>query len=223
MPVPVFHRRMNVGGVDVFYREAGTANAPVVLLPHGYPCSSYEFRDYIRHLGEDWRLLVSLRNHGRIDEGGWFDHVRLGFNYRLDDLSAALGIAQVERLERILALRREAAERYRDLLSGVDGVELPAPDDADHVRSWFVYVVKLHPELDRNGVIARLAEQGVASAPYLPCIHTQGYMKERYGFREGMFPVAEDASRRTLALPFFTLLDRDDQEYVAEALRTALG
>jgi perosamine synthetase len=172
---------------------------------------------------DEWRLMVSLRNHGRIDEGGWFDHVRLGFNYRLDDVSAALGIAQVERLDRILALRREAADRYRELLAGVAGVEPPCEDDAEHVRSWFVYVVKLDEDVDRNGVIARLAEQGVASAPYLPCIHTQGYMRERYGFREGMFPVAEETSRRTLALPFFTLIERDDQEYVVEALRTAIG
>ena len=172
---------------------------------------------------DDWRLLVSLRNHGRIDEGGWFDHVRLGFNYRLDDLSAALGIAQVERLERILELRAAAAARYGELLGRLEGVAAPAPDDDDHKRSWFVYVVELDEGADRNGVIARLAEQGVASAPYLPCIHTQGYMRDRYGFREGMFPVAEDASRRTLALPFFTLIEREDQEYVVDALRTALG
>jgi perosamine synthetase len=172
---------------------------------------------------DDWRLLVSLRNHGRIDEGGWFDHVRLGFNYRLDDLSAALGIAQVERLDRILTLRRTAAERYGELLGGLEGVEPPLPDDREHVRSWFVYVVTLDERIDRNGVIARLAEKGVASAPYLPCIHTQGYMRERYGFREGMFPVAEETSRRTLALPFFTLIERDDQEYVVEALRSALA
>ena len=173
--------------------------------------------------GDDWRLLVSLRNHGRIDEGGWFDHVRLGFNFRLDDLSAALGIAQVERLDRILALRREAAERYAELLADVDGVEPPIADDDDHVRSWFVYVVKLDPDRDRNGTITRLAQRGVASAPYLPCIHTQRYMRERYGFRDGMFATAEEMSRRTLALPFFTLIERDDQEYVVEALRTALG
>jgi perosamine synthetase len=171
---------------------------------------------------EEWRLMVSLRNHGRIDEGGWFDHVRLGFNYRLHDVSAALGIAQVERLDRILELRAGAADRYGTLLAGLDGVEAPLRDDDDHKRSWFVYVVKLDDGVDRNGVIARLAEQGVASAPYLPCIHTQGYMRERYGFREGMFTVAEETSRRTLALPFFTLIDRDDQEYVVEALRTAI-
>ncbi len=172
---------------------------------------------------DQWRLLVSLRNHGRVDEGGWFDHVRLGFNYRLDDVSAALGIAQVERLERMLELRAAAAARYGELLADVEGVEPPLPDDEDHRRSWFVYVAKLDQNLDRNAVIARLAEHGVASAPYIPCIHLQGYMRDRYGFREGMFPVAEDTARRTLALPFFTLIEGDDQEYVVEALRSALA
>ncbi len=172
---------------------------------------------------DEWRLLVSLRNHGRVDAGGWFDHVRLGFNYRLDDVSAALGVAQVERLEQLLELRAAAAATYGDLLAGLDGVETPLPDDADHKRSWFVYVVKLDDGIDRNSVIARLAEQGVASAPYLPCIHTQGYMRERYGFRDGMFPVAENAAARTLALPFFTLIDREDQEHVVDALRAAIA
>jgi dTDP-4-amino-4,6-dideoxygalactose transaminase len=171
---------------------------------------------------EEHALLVSLRNQGRGDSGGWLHHVRLGYNYRLDDMSAALGLGQVEKLDHLLAARAEVAERYAELLESVD-VETPAADDADHTRSWFVYVVKLPARLDRDRVIAELDRAGVASAPYLPSIHLQPYMRERFGFAEGLCPVSEDASRRTLALPFFPQLERDDQERVVEALRTAIA
>ena len=172
---------------------------------------------------ETWRLLRSLRNQGRADGGGWLDHARLGFNYRIDDVRAAIGVGQLQKLEQILACRRSVALRYNDLLAGVEGLELPCPDDEDHVRSWFVYVVALPQGADREAVIASLEERGVQTARYLPCIHLQGYMRERYGFREGQCPVAEATSRRTIALPFHARLDPDDQEIVAEALRTALS
>ncbi|MFN2471529.1 MAG: DegT/DnrJ/EryC1/StrS family aminotransferase [Gaiellaceae bacterium] len=175
------------------------------------------------HSEELWQLLKSLRNHGRSYDARWFNHVRLGFNYRLTDLQAALGLAQLERLEVILSLRREAAERYARLLAGVEGVELLARDDAEHVRSWFVYVVKLAPGVDRDGVTARLAADGIEAGHYVPCVHLQPYLRERYGFAEGMCPVAEDAARRTLALPFFTGIDSGDQERVAAALQDAVA
>ncbi len=167
-------------------------------------------------------LLVSLRNQGRLETSSWLQHGRLGFNYRLDDLSAALGIGQLEKLDRILAARREVAAAYAELLEGT-AVELPLPDDADHERSWFVYVVKLPAGVDRDGVIGSLADGGIASAPYLPSIHLQSYMRERYGFREGMLPVSEDCSARTLALPFHARLEREDQARVADALRAAIA
>jgi len=175
------------------------------------------------HDEETWRQLVSLRNQGRADGGGWLDHARLGFNYRIDDIRAALGIGQLEKLDTILSLRQRAAARYAELLAGVDGVEVPLADDADHLRSWFVYVVTLDRGVDRERVIAELAEQGIATSRYLPSIHLQAYMRERYGFREGLCPVSEDLSRRTLALPFFTAIDAGDQERVAEALAAALA
>jgi perosamine synthetase len=174
------------------------------------------------HSEPEWRLLKSLRNHGRADDGGWFDHVRLGFNYRLDDIGAALGIAQLEKLDEILALRSSVAARYTEMLESVDGVETPCADDDEHRRSWFVYVVKLAAGIDRDRVIADLAREGVATKPYLPCIHLQTYMRDRFGFVEGLCPVAEDTARRTLALPFFTALEREDQERVVEALRAAI-
>ena len=170
---------------------------------------------------EEHELLVSLRNQGRLETSSWLQHGRLGFNYRLDDLSAALGIGQLEKLDRILEARRAVARRYNELLESVD-VETPLADDADHVRSWFVYVVKLPSGADRDGLMARLAAEGIATAPYLPSIHLQSYMRELYGFGEGMLPVSEDCSARTMALPFHARLEREDQERVVEALRNAL-
>jgi perosamine synthetase len=172
---------------------------------------------------EEWALLKSLSNQGRSDSGEWLTHARLGYNYRLDDLSAALGLAQLERYDEILAARSEVAARYGELLAGVDGVEVPLADDRDHRRSWFVYVVKLAAGSDRDSVIARLAADGVAAKPYLPSIHLQPYYRERFGYGPGMLPVAEDASSRTLALPFHSRLDAEDQERVVEALSRALA
>ena len=171
---------------------------------------------------EEHEVLVSLRNQGRLETSSWLLHGRLGYNYRLDDVSAALGIAQLERLDAILVARGEVAARYGELLHGVDA-EPPLADDAEHVRSWFVYVVKLPEGADRDRVAAQMIERGVATAPYLPSVHLQPYMRERYGFREGMLPVSENCSARTLALPFHARLERDDQEYVVETLRAAIG
>jgi perosamine synthetase len=175
------------------------------------------------HSEDEWRLLKSLRNQGRADGGGWLDHARLGFNYRLDDIRAAIGIGQLEKLDRILVARAGVAQRYADLLAGIDGLELPLADDADHERSWFVYVVALPLGTDREAVIATLTERGIATARYLPCIHLQSYMRERYGFSVGLCPVAEGLSARTLALPFHARLGEDDQAYVAATLEEALA
>ena len=174
------------------------------------------------HSEEEHRRLRSLRNQGRGDAGGWLEHVRLGYNYRLSDVGAALGLGQVEKLDEILARRARVARVYDELLAGIDGVELPLADDPDHVRSWFVYVVALPDEAARERTIATFEREGIGFNRYLPSIHLQPYMRERYGFREGLCPVSEDLSSRTLALPFFTSLERDAQERVAEVLAAAL-
>ena len=172
---------------------------------------------------DTWKLLKSLRNQGRADGGGWLDHARLGFNYRIDDIRAAIGLAQLEKLDRILAHRAAVAARYTAMLADVEGLVTPCGDDADHERSWFVYVVELPEHADREAVIAGLQGHGIATARYLPCIHLQSYMRERYGFREGTYPVAEAKSRRTLALPFHARLAEGDQAFVVDTLRSALG
>jgi perosamine synthetase len=171
---------------------------------------------------EQHRLLVSMRNQGRSDDGRWLHHERLGYNYRLDDVSAAIGIGQVEKLDSLLAARAAVARRYDELLAG-SGIETPLEDDADHKRSWFVYVVAVPHGVDRDRVIAELEREGISTAPYLPAIHLQPYLRERFGFREGMLPVCEDVSSRTMALPFYAQLDAEDQQRVVDALRAAVG
>jgi perosamine synthetase len=178
----------------------------------------------VTHSEDVWQQIVSLRNQGRSygEGGGWFHHVRVGFNYRWTDVQAAIGIAQLEKLDRILELRAAAAGRYEELLAELGGVEGPSPDNAEHRRSWFVYVAKLDPDLDRDAVMGALRREGVSTAEYVPCIHLQPYMRERYGFGEGMYPVAEGVAARTIALPFFTQIEAADQNRVVEVLRSAV-
>jgi dTDP-4-amino-4,6-dideoxygalactose transaminase len=174
------------------------------------------------HSEEEWHVIRSLRNQGRPEPGGWLEHVRLGFNYRLSDIAAALGIGQLERLDEILALRSEAASRYHALLSDIEGVELPGADDAEHRRSWFVYVVLFPDSAARERAIAAFERESIGYNRYLPSVHLQPYMRERFGFQEGLCPVSEDVSSRSLALPFFTGIDNAAQERVAEVLASAL-
>ncbi len=165
--------------------------------------------------------LKSLANQGRADSGDWLEHDRLGYNYRLDDVSAAIGLAQVERLDEILAARARVAARYDALLADVDGVTTPAVVEGDE-RSWFVYPVLLDEAADRNAVLAALQAEGVSCKPYLPAIHLQPLYRAR-GHRPGELPVCEAISARSLALPFFGALPEGDQERVVDALRRALA
>jgi perosamine synthetase len=165
----------------------------------------------------------SERNQGRGDDMDWLSHDRLGFNYRLSDVAAALGVAQVERLDVMLAERERVARLYRERLAGIGGLVLPCEDEGAERRSWFVYVVQLPANADRGAVIAALAADGIASKAYLPCIHLQPFYRERFGYRGGEFPVAERVAARSVALPFFTAMGEAEVERVAAALARALG
>ncbi|MDX6542346.1 MAG: perosamine synthetase [Gaiellales bacterium] len=165
--------------------------------------------------------LRSLANQGRSDSGDWLEHDKLGFNYRMDELSAAVGLAQTERLDEILHARAAVAARYDELLAPIDGVTVPAPTAAGDVRSWFVYVVRLAAELDRDAVMAALQARGVACKPYLPAVHLQPFYRS-LGHRPGELPIAEAIAASTLALPFHTRLGVDDQAYVAACFADVL-
>jgi perosamine synthetase len=147
-------------------------------------------------------LFRSLRNQGRDVFDGWLQHSRLGWNYRMDELSAALGVVQVERLEEILARRARVAEAYTRRLARLEHVTPPVIAPWVTRMSWFVYVVRLAPWLDRDGVIAALDQRGVPARAYFPPIHLQPFYRQRFGFKPGDFPVSEEMGRRCLALPF---------------------
>lgn len=162
--------------------------------------------------------IDSERNQGRAPDMGWLDHDRLGFNYRLDDLACALGLAQLERLDDMLAARARVAALYGAALAGIEGLDLPCADADGDRRSWFVYVVQLPRGVDRDGAVTALRERGVDSKPYLPAIHLMSFYRERFGHREGEFPVCEDVAARSLALPFFPELTEGEVARVVEAL-----
>ena len=177
--------------------------------------------------------LRSERNQGRAPDMGWVDHDRLGFNYRLSELQAALGVAQLERLDQMLADRAAAAALYADRLTALDygapagegdpdGLVLPCADEGEARRSWFIYAVRLPTAADRDAVCADLAQRGVEAKAYMPSIHLMSHMRERFEYHEGQFPVAEDASARLLALPFFPQIDEGQVDRVCEALAEAL-
>jgi perosamine synthetase len=173
---------------------------------------------------EDLKARIdSERNQGRAPDMGWLDHDRLGFNYRLSDIACAVGLGQLRRLEGMLEVRARLAESYREALGGIEGLELPCEDRDGERRGWFVFVVQLPRGVDRDETVRVLGEKGIQSKPYLPAIHLMSFYRERFGHREGEFPVCEDVAARSLALPFYPGLDAERVQRVAGALRLALG
>ena len=167
--------------------------------------------------------IDSERNQGRAPNMDWLDHDRLGFNYRLGEIACAIGLAQLERLDGMLAARTRVAGAYREALSGIEDLDLLCPDEGGNVRGWFVYTVALPHGVDRDETIRGLRERGVQSKPYLPAIHLMSYYRETFGHRPGEFPVCEDVAARSLALPFHPELSEGEVARVADALTAVLG
>ncbi len=164
--------------------------------------------------------IASERNQGRAPDMGWLDHDRLGFNYRMSELQAALGVAQLGRLDQMLADRATVAGWYREALAGLAAqteLTLPCLDRGQERRSWFVFVVQLPHGVDRDETIRGLRAAQIDAKPYLPPIHLFSFYRE-LGYREGMFPVCEDIGARSLALPFFPAMTQSQVARVAERL-----
>jgi perosamine synthetase len=167
--------------------------------------------------------IDSERNQGRAPDMGWLDHDRLGFNYRLSDIACALGIAQLERLDDMLAGRARVAGWYAEALASIEGLGLPPAERGGDRRGWFVYVVQVPKDGPaRDDVVVALRERGIQSKPYLPAIHLMSFYRERFGHREGEFPVCEDVAARSIALPFFPEMTEGQVTEVAEGLIAVL-
>jgi len=176
-------------------------------------------------------LCVSLRNQGRGKDGGWLAHERLGYNFRLSDINCALGIVQLSRIDEIKAKRRQVAEWYRELLTGDDRLIVPAvlgtphgePEGCD--MGWFVFVVRLAGDVavgQRDRILEKMRSRGIQVSNYFPPVHLMPFIAAQYGHKQGDFPIAESASRSTIALPFHNHLTEDQVATVCRALKESL-
>ena len=169
------------------------------------------------------RMARSLRNQGRAEMTRWLDHARLGFNYRMPEIAAALGVVQMERLDEILGARAQVARWYGEYLDGMPGVIPPAPAANGTVLSWFVYVIRVQGRLERReAVIEHLHRAGIGCGRYFPAIHLLQFYRERFGYKPGDFPLTEEAANTGIALPFFSRLTRHEVAQTAQVLREAL-
>ena len=222
-----------LGAVDAGGRRVGGAGVPAALA--FYPNKQLTTGEGGMLVPADAsmaKLARSERNQGRATDMAFVEHERLGFNYRLTDVAAAVGVAQLERLDDLLAARARVAAAYEERLSELGapagegdpmGLVLPCRDRGEERRSWFVYAVRLPVAADRPAVLADLANRGIEAKAYMPCIHLMPHYRERFGRREGEFPVAEEASARLLALPFFPAMTEEQVERVFEALDETLS
>jgi dTDP-4-amino-4,6-dideoxygalactose transaminase len=168
-------------------------------------------------------LMRALRNQGRAPGDTWLQHTYLGYNYRLDEMSAALGRAQMARLDEMIEQRARVARWYTERLEHIPGVEPPQVVRNTTRMSWFVYVARFAPEIDRERVAKILDRRGIPARPYFIPIHLQPYMVERFGYREGDFPITEGLGRHGLALPFSSVMSEAQVEQVCQELRSAVA
>lgn len=167
-------------------------------------------------------MIRSLRNQGRAVGDTWLDHTYLGYNYRMDELSAALGSAQMRRIDALIRERAQVAAWYAEELADIDGIECPASAPTTTRDSWFVYVIRLKEAERRKSVSEKLIALGIPVRPYFSPIHLQPYMQEKFGYQEGRFPVTEDLGRRGLAIPFSGIMTREQVRQVGDAIRQVM-
>jgi len=166
-------------------------------------------------------LVRSMRSQGRPITGLWLEHERLGYNYRMSELHAALGCVQMDRIDEIISKRRRVAEMYNAHLSEVEEVSVPYVDPRVKM-SWFIYVVRFHASVNRDKVMEYLIEHGVGCKPYFTPIHLQPFYREM-GFNEGDFPITESVAKTTLALPFFSNMTEEQIDYVVKTLKEGIA
>jgi dTDP-4-amino-4,6-dideoxygalactose transaminase len=167
-------------------------------------------------------FMRALRSQGRAPGDTWLQHTYMGYNYRLDEMSAALGLVQMSRIEELLGKRQQVADWYGERLSEIQGVEAPVLVEDTTRVSWFVYVVRFDISLNRDKIAEELKRRGIPVRPYFLPIHLQPYMVSQFGYRPGDFPVTEDLGNRGLALPFSGMMSEEQVEIVCQTLRDCI-
>jgi perosamine synthetase len=169
-------------------------------------------------------MCMSLRNQGRGKGGGWLGHERLGYNFRLSDINCALGIAQLSRMEEIKAKRKKVARTYQEILASDDRLIVPSEPEGCDI-SWFVFVVRLgenFTQKQRDRILKAMKDRGIQVSNYFPPVHLQPFMVEKFGYKAGDFPITESVSQRTIALPFYNNLTKDEIALVCNTLGEVL-
>lgn len=211
-------------GAEYQHQKAGTLSSAAVFAFYPNKQMTTGEGGVIVTDRDDWDALFrSLRNQGRDVFDAWLNHTRLGYNYRLDELSAALGVAQLRRIEELLARRQKVASMYNERLSAMGVITIPFVGGKTTRMSWFVYVIRLAPDVDRDHVMRELARRGIASRPYFTPIHLQPFYRSRFGYREGDYPITESVARTVLALPFYAGMPEEQVEYVCQGLHSIVG
>jgi perosamine synthetase len=164
-------------------------------------------------------FMRALRNQGRAPGDTWLQHTHMGYNYRIDEMSAAMGASQMTRLDAILSKREQVAAWYEARLSEISGVETPTIEPFTTRTSWFVYVIRFDRKINRDEMAKKLEARGIPVRPYFLPIHLQPYMVEKFGYQEGDFPITEDLGKRGLALPFSGVMTEEEVDYVCNILR----
>jgi len=167
-------------------------------------------------------FMRALRNQGRAPGDTWLQHTHLGYNYRLDEMSAALGLSQIDRLEGLLAKRAQVANWYAQYLADIEEVTLPQLVESTTRVSWFVYVIRVDEGIDRDKLALVLKEEGIPVRPYFAPIHTQPYMVKMFGYQRGDYPITEDLGDRSLALPFSSKMTEEEVVTVCQSIADAL-
>jgi len=166
-----------------------------------------------------YKLCASLRNQGRAENMNWLDHKYLGYNYRLDEMSAGMGIAQLTKLDFMIKKRREIARWYSEALTPYKNLISVPRIDPKNTHTWFVYVIEIKKTgVSRDQVINNLIKKNISSKAYLPSIHLFSFYRKQFGYKKGNFPVSERVSKNSLALPFYIGLKKADIEQIVRAL-----
>lgn len=221
--LPVIEDACEAIGAEYKGRRAGTlGNASVFAFYPNKQMTTGEGGMIVTD-DEDWaNLFRSLRNQGRDIFDAWLNHTRLGYNYRMDEMSAALGLVQVQRLEELLAKRAQVAAWYNERLDRIEGIHKPHIVDTTTRMSWFVYVVRCDDGVSRNRLMTYLSDHGVPSRPYFTPIHLQPFYQQQFGWKRGDLPRTEKAGDTFLALPFSGVMTEDQVGYVCEQLRSGV-